>query len=33
VAGDAVLEIGKATLTVELSGQPETQFDVKDVVY
>ena len=32
-AGDGVLEIGKATLTVELSGQPETQFDVKYVVY
>jgi ketosteroid isomerase-like protein len=32
-AGDGVLEIGKATLTVELAGQPETQFDVKYVVY
>jgi ketosteroid isomerase-like protein len=32
-AGDGVLEIGKATLTVELAGQPETQFDVKYVVF
>jgi len=32
-AGDGVVEIGKAVLTVEPAGQPEVQFDVKYVVY
>jgi ketosteroid isomerase-like protein len=32
-AGDGVVEIGKATLTVEPSGQSATQMEVKYVVY
>ena len=32
-AGDGVVEIGKATLTVEPSGEPAAQMDVKYVVY
>ena len=32
-AGDGVVEIGKAVLTVEPAGQPETQIDVKYVVF
>jgi len=32
-AGDGVVEIGKATLTVEPAGQPQAQVEVKYVVY
>lgn len=32
-AGEGVVEIGKATLTVEPPGQPEAQMEVKYVVY
>jgi ketosteroid isomerase-like protein len=32
-AGDGVVEIGKATLTVEPAGQSETQLEVKYVVF
>ncbi len=32
-AGAGVLEIGRATLTVKLAGQPQAQFDVKYVVH
>jgi len=32
-AGDGVVEIGRATLTVEPQGQPAPQMDVKYVVY
>jgi ketosteroid isomerase-like protein len=32
-AGDGLVEIGKATLTVEPAGQPEAQMQVKYVVF
>jgi ketosteroid isomerase-like protein len=32
-AGDGIVEIGKATLTVEPEGQPAAQMEVKYVVY
>ena len=32
-AGDGVVEIGRATLTVEPPGQPAAQMEVKYVVY
>ncbi len=32
-SGDGIVEIGKATLTVEPEGQPAAQMEVKYVVY
>ena len=32
-AGDGLVEIGRATLTIEPQGQPESRLDVKYVVY
>ena len=32
-SGDGVVEIGRATLTVEPPGQPEAQMEVKYIVY
>jgi ketosteroid isomerase-like protein len=32
-SGDSVVEIGRATLTIEPPGQPEAQMEVKYVVY